>query len=80
MTLRLATICSGIGAPECAADVIGGFEHVFVSEIEDFPSAYVLRYTPRGVDTPGWHDLAVSVTRPGSFSIRARKGYERRTP
>jgi VWFA-related protein len=52
----------------------------FIKIIEDFRSAYVLRYTPRGVDTPGWHDLAVSVTRPGSFSIRARKGYERRTP
>jgi len=52
----------------------------FTKIIEDFRSAYVLRYTPRGVDTPGWHQLAVSVTRPGSFTIGARKGYERRTP
>jgi VWFA-related protein len=51
----------------------------FAKIIEDFRSAYVLRYTPRGVDTPGWHEVAVSVTRPGAFSIRARKGYERGT-
>jgi len=52
----------------------------FAKIIEDFRSAYVLRYTPRGVDTPGWHVLTVSVTRPGAFSVSARKGYERRTP
>lgn len=49
----------------------------FARIIEDFRSAYVLRYTPRGVDAPGWHELAVSVTRPGSYAVRARKGYER---
>lgn len=50
----------------------------FARIIEDFRSAYVLRYIPKGVDTPGWHDVAVTVTRPGSHRIRARKGYEAR--
>jgi hypothetical protein len=70
-----------------AARQTGGSVHrltdraaAFVKIIEDFRSAYVLRYTPRGVDNPGWHDVAVSVSRPGSFTVRARKGYERRSP
>ena len=44
--------------------------------IADFRSSYVLRYSPRGVAPAGWHDLGVKVTRPGSFKVRARKGYE----
>ena len=44
--------------------------------LEDFRASYVLRYAPKGVQAAGWHDLAVKVTRPGSYTIRARKGYE----
>lgn len=44
--------------------------------VADFRSSYILRYSPRGVALAGWHDLKVKLTRPGSFSIRARKGYE----
>jgi VWFA-related protein len=44
--------------------------------IADFRSSYVLRYSPRGVPPAGWHELQVKVTRTGSFTIRARKGYE----
>jgi len=44
--------------------------------LADFRSSYILRYAPQGVALPGWHDLGVKVTRPGSFKIRARKGYE----
>ena len=45
------------------------------SIVADFRSSYVLRYTPRGVPLAGWHGLRVTV-RSGSFTIRARKGYE----
>lgn len=45
--------------------------------IQEFRSAYVLRYTPQGVDTPGWHTLTVSVAQPRGLTIRARRGYER---
>lgn len=55
-----------------------GRAQAFARIIEDFRSAYVLRYTPRGVDNAGWHDVKVSVTRPGSYTIRARRGYEGR--
>ena len=52
-------------APEALAEIIG-----------DFRSSYVLRYSPRGITPEGWHGLGVKVTRPGSFKVRARKGYE----
>jgi hypothetical protein len=44
--------------------------------LEDFRTSYVLRYAPKGVEAGGWHDLSVKITRPGSYTIRARKGYE----
>lgn len=44
--------------------------------VADFRSSYILRYTPRGVTSAGWHELQVKVTRLGAFKIRARKGYE----
>ena len=52
-------------APEAMAEIIA-----------DFRSSYVLRYSPRGVAPSGWHELGVKIARPGSFRIRARKGYE----
>jgi VWFA-related protein len=52
-------------APEALAEILA-----------DFRSSYVLRYSPRGVAPSGWHELGVKMTRPGSFKIRARKGYE----
>ena len=48
--------------------------------ISDFRTSYVLRYTPREVPAPGWHEIKVSVKRPGSLSVRARKGYEAGLP
>jgi hypothetical protein len=44
--------------------------------IASFRASYILRYTPRGVDAKGWHELQVKVPRRGSVTIRARKGYE----
>jgi VWFA-related protein len=49
---------------------------VLAEVVETFRSSYVLRYTPGVTPVPGWHDLRVRVTRPGSFTIRARQGYE----
>jgi hypothetical protein len=43
--------------------------------IEWFRSAYVLRYRASGVAVAGWHELRVTVRRPGSYDVRARKGY-----
>jgi len=45
--------------------------------LDNFRQSYVLQYTVQGVPRAGWHDIAVSVVRPGSekYSVRARKGY-----
>ena len=40
--MTYATLCSGIGAPECAI----GHPPVFVSEIEPFPCAVLAHHYP----------------------------------
>jgi VWFA-related protein len=47
----------------------------FLRALEDFRTSYVLRYIKAGGVEPGWHELAVRVTRPGQYDVRARKGY-----
>lgn len=47
----------------------------FVNAFEQFRTSYVLRYTYEGPRQPGWHSLAVRVTRRGTYEIRARQGY-----
>lgn len=44
--------------------------------LTNFRSSYVLRYTPAEAPKPGWHEIKVKVTRPGSYTVRARRGYE----
>jgi VWFA-related protein len=51
--------------------VVSSFRKAF----DDFRQSYVLRYTPAGVARGGWHDLKVEIARPGSYTIRARRGY-----
>lgn len=51
-------------------------EDAFKRILDEYRHTYLLRYSPRGVDRGGWHEIDVKVTRPGSFNIRARKGYE----
>ena len=43
--------------------------------LDDFRTSYILRYTRQGAETEGWHALTVSIARPGSFTVRARRGY-----
>jgi VWFA-related protein len=44
--------------------------------LDDFRSSYVLLFSPKGVDSSGFHELRVRVRREGSFDVRARRGYE----
>lgn len=55
-----------------AGDHVAAFEQILTA----FRTRYVLRYTPRGVDRQGWHTLDVSLTRGGSYTVRARRGYD----
>ena len=45
--------------------------------LEESRTRYILHYRPRNVPTTGWHDIAVKVTRPEKYEIRARRGYWR---
>jgi len=49
---------------------------VFGEVLKEFRTSYMLRYSPTGVPRTGWHDIVVKITRPGTYDIRARKGYE----
>ena len=51
--MKMATVCSGIGAPEVASAGLG-FRHVFMSEIEPFPSAVLAHRWP---DVPNIGDM-----------------------
>jgi hypothetical protein len=42
---------------------------------DDVRAGYVLYFTPTGVPERGWHPLLVTVSRPGTFEVRARPGY-----
>lgn len=53
------------------ADPVAAFKKVF----DDFRQSYILRYSPRGVESAGWHELTVTVPKSPKFSIRARRGY-----
>jgi VWFA-related protein len=44
--------------------------------LDEYRSGYVLQYVPEGVPAAGWHDIAVTLTRPGKYDVRARKGYQ----
>jgi len=48
----------------------------FTRVYQDFQRSYLLRYTPSGVDVPGWHDIGVNLRQPGGHTVRARKGYD----
>jgi Ca-activated chloride channel homolog len=52
------------------ADLSSAFRRV----LDDFRSAYVLYYNPRGVDRGGYHTLEVRVKREGA-TVQARRGY-----
>jgi VWFA-related protein len=46
----------------------------FLQVLDRFRSAYVLYYSPSGVDRGGFHTISVSVNRPGAV-VEARRGY-----
>jgi hypothetical protein len=52
------------GKLENAIDAIGG----------ELNSQYILSYRPTGADSPGYHQIRVTVDRPG-LKVRTRPGY-----
>jgi VWFA-related protein len=73
----------GYAAMDAAVQVTGGSLHhinegpaMLDAVVLDFRKSYVLRYVPHGVAGGGPHEITVKITRPGSFTVRARKGYD----
>jgi hypothetical protein len=67
------------------ADRTGGEKHrsrfgdpavrTFAEILDEFRRSYVLRYSPAGVASAGWHRVRVEVPRQPSYTIKARSGY-----
>jgi VWFA-related protein len=49
---------------------------LFTQALDEMRARYLLTYTPRGVDTAGWHAVKVSLTN-GRGDVTARPGYSR---
>ena len=49
---------------------------LFTRALDEMRARYLLTYTPRGVDSTGWHSVKVSLTN-GRGDITARPGYSR---
>jgi VWFA-related protein len=54
-----------------ASSIARAFRAIF----SDFRQSYVLRYSPNGVPSPGWHPIVVAVPSVRDATIRARQGY-----
>jgi VWFA-related protein len=76
--MRLTAIAESTGGREIRAalfreSAVGPLRDM----LEEIRASYVLRYTPKGVPDTGWHPITVKLTKPGSYDIRVRPGYER---
>lgn len=49
-------------------------DKVFVQVLEEFRQRYLVSYTPRGVESTGWHRLTVAI-KGRKATVRARPGY-----
>ena len=54
-----------------ASSIARAFKAIF----DDFRQSYVLRYSPRGVTSTGWHAIVVRVPKVNNATIHARQGY-----
>jgi hypothetical protein len=75
-----------LGRLQSAAEATGGQVHdplfgdpdpvkEFRKIFDDFRASYVLRYTPKGVERGGWHEIEVTVPSARRATVRARRGY-----
>lgn len=70
---RLGVETGGTFIP--ATSVNQDLTETFRRALGEFRSSYVLHYTPRDVQRGGYHTLKVNVKRPGTLTVRARRGY-----
>ena len=72
----LADVAEATGGSEHIVGTSKGLRDTFEKIVKEFRTRYVLTYTPRGVETTGWHPLEVKLkTKRGT--VHARRGYSR---
>jgi VWFA-related protein len=76
-TAFLDRIANLTGGRVIRTDVTARVGEAFRQVIEELRTRYLLSYSPTGVDTPGWHTIAVRV-KGRRVQVQARRGYERR--
>jgi hypothetical protein len=52
-----------------------GIARAFDKVLASLNAGYLLSYVPAGVARDGWHDITVTIARPGNYTVRARRGY-----
>jgi VWFA-related protein len=72
----LPELAQRTGGQALGVETSGKLRDAFERIIMEFRSRYLLTYTPRGVDTPGWHRIEVKV-KGQRATVQARRGYER---
>lgn len=72
----LARLADATGGRVFRARNVEGLRDTFTRVVQEFRGRYLLTYSPRNVDTPGWHTLEVKLRR-GKGDVRARRGYNR---
>lgn len=69
------TISRNTGGEILQIDQDEQLSQAFITAIQNFRTAYVLRYSPTGVASSGWHEVTVKV-KSKNYDIRARRGYQ----
>jgi VWFA-related protein len=72
----LDAIAAATGGRVLKADITTNLPKAFDEILQEFRTRYLITYSARGVDTPGWH--AITLTVKGRHAeVTARRGYER---
>jgi Ca-activated chloride channel family protein len=72
----LATVAATTGGRLIKADTTNNLPQAFDEILREFRTRYVIAYSPRGVDTPGWHRIDVKV-KGRRAEVHARAGYQK---
>jgi hypothetical protein len=72
----LETLVEVTGGRVLAARDPDDLRDAFTRIVQEFRSRYVLTYTPKNVETTGWHPIEVKL-KERKGTIKARRGYTR---
>jgi VWFA-related protein len=72
----LDAIASATGGRMLKADTTANLPKAFDEILREFRTRYLITYSPRGVDSAGWHTIEVKV-KGRRAEVRARRGYQK---